>query len=161
MEAVRVLMERLKLTVNEEKTGRCRLPQERFDFLGYTFGRCYSRQTGRAYIGTRPSKKSVRKVCRGISEVTNCRWLLKDSEDRVAALNRILVGWANYFSLGPVNKAYRAVDAHASARLRRWLCAKHKWPDQGTARCPDEHLYAGLGLQRLSVRTRDLPWAKA
>lgn len=161
MEAMRAMMDRLKLTVNEEKTTRCRIPQERFDFLGYTFGRCYSTETGRAYIGTRPSKKSVAKVCRTISETTNRRWLLKDSEDRVAALNRILVGWANYFRLGPVSTAYRAVDRHATERLRRWLCKKHKRPGQGTARFPDAHLYDLFGLQRLSVRTRNLPWAKA
>lgn len=161
METMRVMMERLKLTVNEEKTQRCRVPQERFDFLGYTFGRCYSTQTGQAYIGTRPSKKSIKKVCRTISEATMRRMLLVDPEDQVKALNRILVGWANYFSLGPISKAYRAVDSHARGRLRRWLCKKHKRPGQGTARYPDEHLYDVLGLQRLSVRTRDLPWAKA
>ena len=36
--AMRAMMATLKLTVNEEKTHVCRLPQERFDFLGYTFG---------------------------------------------------------------------------------------------------------------------------
>ncbi len=161
MEAMRAMMQRLKLTVNEEKTGRCRIPQAHFDFLGYTFGRCFSAKTGRAYIGTSPSKKSIKKVCRTISEATSRRWLLKDAEERVATLNRILVGWANYFHLGPVSKAYRAVDSHASERLRRWLRKKHQWPGQGTARYPDEHLYEELGLQRLPVRTRDLPWAKA
>ena len=161
MDAMRTMMNKLKLTVNEEKTGRCRIPQEHFDFLGYTFGPCYSTQTGRAYIGTRPSKKSIRKVCRTISEATSRQWHLKDPEERVTALNRILVGWANYFSLGPVSKAYRALDRHASRRLRRWLCGKHKWPGQGTARFPDEHLHDVLGLQRLWVRTRNLPWAKA
>lgn len=57
------------------------------------------------------------------------------------ALNRVLIGWANYFSLGPVSKAYRAVDSHTTERLRRWLRKKHKQPGQGTARFPDEHLY--------------------
>jgi hypothetical protein len=161
MGTMRAMMDRLKLTVNEEKTQHSRIPQERFDFLGYTFGRCYSTQTGRAYIGTRPSKKSIRKVCRTISEATNRRRLLIDTEDQVKALNRVLVGWANYFSLGPVSKAYRAVDSHATERLRRWLCKKHKRPGQGSAHYPDEHLYDVLGLQRLSVRTRNLPWAKA
>ena len=50
--AMRNMMERLKLTVNETKTHVCRLPAESFDFLGYTFGRCYSPRTGRAYLGT-------------------------------------------------------------------------------------------------------------
>jgi group II intron reverse transcriptase/maturase len=161
MAAMRVMMDKLKLTVNEEKTQRCQIPQATFDFLGYTFGRCYSPQTGRAYIGTRPSKQSIKKVCRSISEATSCRRLLIDSKDQVKALNRVLVGWANYFSLGPVSNAYRAVDRHARERLRRWLRKKHKQPGQGIARFPDAHLYDVLGLQRLSVRTRTFPWAKA
>lgn len=161
MAAMRVLMERLKLTVNEEKTGRCRLLREPFDFLGYTFGRCYSPKTGRAYIGTRPSKKSIKKVCRAISEVTSRRWLLMDPQERVGHLNRTLIGWAHYFSLGPVSNAYRAVDSHARGRLRWWLCNKHKQPGRGTARFPDSYLHQEVGLQQLTVRTHDLPWAKA
>ena len=76
-------------------------------------------------------------------------------------LNRVLNGWANYFCLDPVSKAYRAIDAHVVERLRRWLCKKHKTPGRGGARFPDEHLYHNLGLKRLSLTTRDLPWAKA
>ncbi len=48
LESMRRMMATLKLTVNEDKTHLCRIPQERFDYLGYTFGRCYSRKTGRA-----------------------------------------------------------------------------------------------------------------
>ena len=161
MAAMREMMMQLKLTVNEEKTRRCRIPQAQFDFLGYTFGRCYSARYGHAYIGTWPSKRSVQKICRAISEVT-CRqraWL--DAETEVRGLNRQLVGWANYFCLGPVSKAYRTIDQHASARLRRWLCKKHKQSSRGTRRYPDAYLYETLGLQRLSMSTRNLPWAKA
>ena len=86
--------------------------------------------------------------------------LLKGPEQVVAELNRLLVGWANYFCLGPVSKAYRAADAHTCTRLRRWLCAKHKQPGKGTTRYPDEYLYEHLGLFRLTVRTRDFAWAK-
>jgi Flp pilus assembly pilin Flp len=67
---MRNMMSRLKLTVNEGKTWVCRLPEEKFDFLGYTFGRCYSPKTGRAYWGTTPSKKRVQRICRVISEMT-------------------------------------------------------------------------------------------
>src|ERR1700740_3387745 len=67
---MRDMMTRLKLTVNEKKTRVCKLPEEKFDFLGYTFGRCYSPKTGRAYIGTVPSKKRVLRICEAISEMT-------------------------------------------------------------------------------------------
>jgi group II intron reverse transcriptase/maturase len=56
---MRDMMMRLKLTVNETKTRVCKLPEEKFDFLGYTFGRCYSTRMGRTYLGTVPSKKRV------------------------------------------------------------------------------------------------------
>ena len=59
MAAMRGMMSRLRLTVNEAKTRLCRVPEETFDFLGYTIGRCYSPRTGRPYIGTRPSAKKV------------------------------------------------------------------------------------------------------
>jgi group II intron reverse transcriptase/maturase len=161
MPVMRTMMERLKLAVNETKTRVCRLPEETFDFLGYTIGRCYSTKTGKAYLGTRPSTKRITRLCGAISESTSRRWTLLDAHDRVEKLNRMLSGWANYFCLGPVSKAYRVVDAHARRRLRQWLCAKHKVRSTGTARFPDEYLYQTLGLVRLGVRARDLPWAKA
>lgn len=159
--AMRDMMQKLKLTVNEDKTHICRIPDETFDFLGYTFGRCYSPKTGRAYIGTRPARKKIQSVCREISEITSARWGLMTVEDRVDRLNPLLRGWANYFCLGPVSKAYRAVDAHVCKRLRQWLCRKHKTPGQGTARYPDQYLHEGLKLLRLSELTASFPWANA
>ena len=55
--AMRDMMRRLKLTVNETKTHVCRLPAGSFDFLGYTFGRMYSPRTGGAYLGARPATR--------------------------------------------------------------------------------------------------------
>lgn len=159
MTAMRQIMDQLRLTVNEQKTRQCRVPDESFDFLGYTIGRCYSAKTGRTYIGTRPSKKKVAALCRKISEMTSRRWTLLPVEDRVAQINRILIGWSNYFCLGPVSKAYQAVDHHVCQRLRQWLCVKHKVPGRGTSRFPDAYLHRTLGLVDLPARTRSFSWA--
>jgi group II intron reverse transcriptase/maturase len=159
--AMRRMMRQLKLTVNEAKTRICRLPGETFDFLGYHIGRCYSPRTGRAYLGTRPSKKQLRRLFAGISERTSRRTLLKDTRALVGQLNRLLRGWANYFCLGSVSKAYRAADAHAASRLRRWLCAKHKVSSGGYSRYPDRYLAETLGLVRLLRLPRCYPCAKA
>lgn len=161
MVAMRAVMVRLKLTVNETKTRLCRIPEESVDFLGYTIGRCWSSQSGRAYIGTRPSKSRVLRLCREISEMTGRRWLLLSAEGQVERLNRLLVGWSNYFCLGPVSKAYHSVDQHARRRLRWWLRRKHKVSGRATARYPDEYLDQTLGLVRLESRTRSFPWATA
>jgi RNA-directed DNA polymerase len=156
---MRDIMTKLKLTVNETKTGVCKLPEEKFDFLGYTFGRCYSPKTGRAYLSTVPSKKRVIRICETISEMTGRDQTLLDQATMVGELNRTMIGWANYFYLGPVSHAYRVVDQHACKRLRQWLCAKHKveWP--GTKRFPQSSLHEVLGLVRLTKRTSNFPWA--
>ncbi len=161
LEAMRVMMDKLKLTVNDDKTYVCHLPQEQFDFLGYTFGRCYNRETGRAYIGTRPSKKSIKQMVDRVTQETDCRRTLLDAETVVGRLNLTLRGWANYFCLGPVSPAYRAINTHTTKRLRRWLCKKHKVQGTGIKRYPNQYLHEQLGLIDLPVRTRDLPWAKA
>ena len=160
MLAMRTLMHQLKLTVNEQKTHVCHVPDETFDFLGYTFGRCYSR-TGKAYLGTRPSRKRIARLCRTISEMTSRRWVLKDAEERVDKLNRMLLGWSNYFCLGPVSQAYRTVHQHVRYRLRQWLCAKHKVRGQGSERFTDRYLHEVLGLVCLPKLTANFPWAKA
>ena len=161
MQVMRSMMSSLKLTVSETKTRLCRLPDESFDFLGYTIGRCYSPRTGRAYIGTRPSRKKINRLCREISEVTACRYGLLDVEEIVGRLNRKLNGWSNYFRLGPVSKADTAVDSHTRKRLRQWLCRKHKVRGQRTSRFPDSQLHDQLRLVQLSAKTRNFPWAKA
>jgi RNA-directed DNA polymerase len=159
--ALRQLASRIGLTVNEEKTHVCQLPQERFDFLGYSFERCYSEKTGRSYLGSRPSKKSIQRMVASISAQTEQKTLCLDAGIVVARLNRRLRGWANYFCLGPVSKSYRSVDAHAIRRLRRWLCHKHKISGNGKTRFPEQYLHETLGLVYLPALTRNLPWAKA
>jgi group II intron reverse transcriptase/maturase len=134
MSTMRRIMEKLKLTVNEEKTHLCRIPQEHFDFLGYTFGRCYSRIDGHAYLGTRPSRKSVKRMRDSITQETDRRNAWLEADELVGRLNRKLTGWANYFCLGPVSPAYKQLNSHVTNRLRRWLCKKHKVPGKGVKR---------------------------
>ena len=159
--AVRQIASQIGLAVNEEKTRICRLPEGRFDFLGYSFERCYSEQTGRSYLGTRPSKKSTRRIVQAISAQTERKMLCLDAATVVERLNRQLRGWANYFCLGPVSKSYRAVNAHTKRRLRRWLCYKYKISGNGKSRFPEQYLHETLGLVCLPALTRNLPWARA
>ena len=92
---------------------------------------------GRLYLGTVPSKKRVQRICRAISDETGRDTVRLDPKTLVETLNRMLTGWANYFCLGAVSKAYSAVDLHARRRLRRWLCDKHNEPRPGYERFPE------------------------
>src|SRR4051794_5699833 len=80
MAVMRGMMSKLKLTVNEAKTRTCRLPDETFDFLGYTLGRNYHPRTGASYIGPRPSRKKVARLRSELSAMTgrNTTWLAVD-----------------------------------------------------------------------------------
>ena len=126
--AVEDMMERLRLPINVTKTRSMRVPDEPLEFLGYRIGRNYRQDTGRAYIGTCPSRSSLVSVCRRISELTHRRYGLLDQETVVRSLNRAMTGWANYFQLGqalgvPDCLAFRIppamVDRLSLARFRR------------------------------------------
>ena len=93
MEAMRTLMTKLGLTVNEKKTRLVNLPEQQFDFLGYSVGRFYGKD-GKAYFGTRPSKKSVKSLLGRIHEQTSSRWNALSPESRIEHLNPLIRGWA-------------------------------------------------------------------
>jgi hypothetical protein len=156
---MREIMGKLKLTVNEEKTRICRISEDEFDFLGYTFRWLYVRTTGKPYVGMRPSKKSIRRMVQTVHALTAANTTWQETTQVVQELNRALRGWANYFQVGSVSRAYRALDLYTAARLRRWLRIKHKLRHRGGGSYPLPHLYGYFGL--VSLSGRNASWAKA
>ena len=156
---MQALMTRLGLEVNTTKTRIARLPEEAFDFLGYTVGRFYGKD-GRAYIGTRPSPKAVRSLLQRIHERTTSQWYPDEPVNTMARISSMLRGWCGYFDQGPVMKIYDFIRDYTDRRVRRWLMRRTGRRGTGFRQIPDEYLYGTLGLYRVPQRRVDLPRAK-
>jgi group II intron reverse transcriptase/maturase len=157
---MRRLMDKLGLTVNDRKTRIACLPEESFDFLGYSIGRFYGKD-GRAFIGTEPSRKSLKRIIGKIHDETTPRWNLEPVEKRVAELNALLRGWSGYFNQGRVTHIYRVIQKYTDARLRRWLIRRQGKRGTGYRQYPNEYLYGKLGLYQLPTSRAAVMKAKA
>jgi group II intron reverse transcriptase/maturase len=158
--AMREMMGRLKLTVNETKTHVCRVNTDSFNFLGYTFGRMYSPRTGGSYLGAQPSRKKVRSICQQLNELVGKLPTFLPVEMVIQPVNQVLRGWVNYFCYGTTSPAYRVVHSHVVHRVRRWLQRKFKVRGRGCGQFPDAYLEATLGLLNLTRRRSNFSNAK-
>jgi RNA-directed DNA polymerase len=144
----RRVMTRLGLTVNEAKTTVRDARQERFDFLGYSFGPHHYRKDGHWYLGASPSRKSVQRIKERVGEILDTSKIAPWGAVR-DRLNQLLRGWAAYFSYGTRLMAYRAADNHVYAAVRGFLTRRHKVSSRGTRRFSDHEVFGDLGVLRL------------
>jgi RNA-directed DNA polymerase len=144
----RRVMTKLGLSVNEAKTAVRDARRERFDFLGYSFGPHHYRKDGHWYLGASPSRKSVQQLKERVGDIlvasNTAPW--EEVCDRV---NRLLRGWAEYFSYGTRLMAYRAADNFVYATVCNFLTRRHKLPSRGTRQFSDHQVFGELGVLRL------------
>jgi RNA-directed DNA polymerase len=136
------------LTLNEQKTRVVDGRHEAFTFLGYTYGPMRYRKDGHWYLGAAPAEKAVQRVKGRIRQIlrpgNQASWAEVKTD-----LNRVLRGWATYFSYGTRLMAYRAVDRYVDDRVRHFLGRRHKVPTRGTRRFPGVAVFGELGVFQL------------
>ena len=141
----KAVMTKLGLTLNEAKTSLRDARQERFDFLGYTFGPHRYWKDGRWYLGASPSRKSVQRIKDKVAAVlvpgNKNAWPVVRGQ-----LNRLLRGWSNYFSHGTRMQAYRAVEHHVYDHVRDFLVKRHKVESRGSRHFPRPLVFGELGV---------------
>jgi RNA-directed DNA polymerase len=144
----KAVMTKLGLTLNEAKTSLKNARQERFDFLGYSFGPHRYKANGKWYLSASPSKKSLHRFKTTVGQMlvpgNNDPWpKVRDT------LNRSLLGWSNYFCYGTCRSAFRAVDRYVYERVRDFLARRHKVAGRGTIRFSCDVVHGERGVLRL------------
>jgi RNA-directed DNA polymerase len=144
----KAVMTRLGLSLNEAKTSLKNARQQRFDFLGYSFGPHHYKANGAWYLSACPSKKSVQRLKTKAGNLlvpgNNDPWPKVRDE-----LNKFLFGWSNYFCYGTRRSAFRGVDRYVYERARDFLARRHKVAGRGCQRFSCDIVYGELGLLRL------------
>ena len=156
---VRIIFERLKLTLHPEKTRNVDLTdgKEGFDFLGCHLhmrmsGKLWEEKRIRRYYLQRwPSKRSMGRVRKRTKELTDSRSNgVKDVRALIDGLNPVLRGWGNYFCTGNAARKFRQVDKDVVRRLTRFMVRRHgRNLRSGQAKQWTRDWFEGHGLHRL------------
>ena len=122
-----LLESRFQLTINREKTKWVDLRNigTTLDFLGFSFR--YEKGTRyRSYqcLNVSPSRKSVKKIKEKIHEHLSYRNSYKHLTLVIPALNRMLRGWDNYFTVGYRKRAYSEVNHYLNLKLWKFCVRK-------------------------------------
>ena len=150
LKAVRHVLERLDLSLNEAKTHIVDAAHASFNFLGFTIQMSQGASTGKSRPNVRPADKSLKKIKARLTELTGRNLTAIPLSDVVGNVNRSLRGWVNYFHYRNSSTVMGKVRHHAEDRLRTHLMKRHKIRNRKAALCrfPRRDLYERYGLYK-------------
>ena len=149
--AVRHVLQRLDLTLNETKTHIVDARQESFNFLGFEIRVSKGRKSGKSYPHVCPAPESLAKIKARVTQLTGRERTPIALEDVIESMNATLRGWSNYFHYRNSSQVLEKVKTHVEERLRKHLMKRHKVKDRGIGlgRFPSQKLYAHYGLYKV------------
>lgn len=160
MSALRQILERLQLTLNETKTKVVNSHWEQFNFLGFTIGMKESSKSGKIYPNVQPSKKSLQAIKDRVTAITQRNMTVKPIEKVVGEVNATVRGWVSYFHFKNCSNVLRSLKGHVESRLQTHLRRRHKIKERGTGgiKFSSHKLYGIYGLYKVPTTAG---WTKA
>ena len=151
---LKCVLERLELTLNEEKTTVVSAYQQSFNFLGFAVKLTQSERTGKWFPLVTPARKSILKIKERMTWITRRHMTLVPIGDIVRMLNSVLRGWGHYFRYGNCFRPLKQIRMFCENRLRFHLCYRHKIRQKimGFVKFPRRILYDRYRLYQLDIR---------
>lgn len=149
LDQVKVVLDRLGLTLNAKKTRILNAKKETFDFLGHRFAVQPSKATGKLKTYYYPAPKAMKAVKKKIQEVVR-KGQHEDLPELIRIrVNPILRGWGNYFKTGNSRKHLLSIANYTVWTLCIMLRKKHKMRSKGWRVHPPSWFYDYQGLFKL------------
>lgn len=150
---LQTVLNKLELTLNEEKTQIRDARQEKFGFLGFSIGIAQGKQSGKYFPLVEPSDKAIKSVKQKIKFYTRRDMNPVPIEAIVGKLNQTVRGWSNYFHYGHGHRKMKKVKYYMEESLRLHLRYRHKVNNRGAAytRFPRRYIYDYLGLYKVPI----------
>jgi len=134
----KILEEELELELHSTKTRVVHI-NEGFEFLGFLFKRGYS-----VYIY--PRHKAVKAFRDKVRKITGRKNPYRMSE-MVRKLNKVIIGWGNYFKKGVARKLFWRLDRWIRRRVRAFKAKR--WRSENWKKYTNKFLRDSVGLRSL------------
>jgi RNA-directed DNA polymerase len=144
------LLSELDLELSEEKS-RITAAKDGFDFLGFHFNREFNRRRGKHVTYFRPSSDSVASFKDKVREIIPVtRTHISSETEAVEMLNKLIVGWSNYFNHSHALYTYIHLQRFIEWKIAKFYSIKHKLSWTPMKSSFFLWLYHALGLRKLA-----------
>jgi RNA-directed DNA polymerase len=158
LKGVKLVLEDLGLSLNEEKTRIVDARQEMFHFLGFSIGMKRGKKTEKMYPHTEPSMKALKHIRSEIKQLTTERYSATPTEVVIRRVNEVARGWVGYFRYGNCTKAMSSLRYYLGYRMRIYIRRKHHYHSLGYGAYPDKYYFDSLGLYEVPTKA---PWVQS